>query len=138
MDIHIDITSNVGTYKNTVVTLSSYRNPELIMIGAFASISKLSLKTIPQSLINVSHTFHYDQLQRMWDRRSNKLSLKGNVKTFCIAEIQYRLYLLTNPSQCHNRTSWKWIDQEAPNPLKNIKLLYFSTKHTSHSKYGPF
>jgi len=107
------------------------------MIGVFASVSSLSRGTIPKECTDISHSFHHNPPQGMWNRRANTLNLIGNAKTFRIAEIKYRSYLLTDPSQCHNRTTWKWIHQQAPNPLKNIKLSYFSTKHTSSSRYGP-
>jgi len=78
----------------------------------------------------------------MLNRTENTLNLIGNVKTFRIAEIKYRSYLITDPGQCHHRPSWKWIDQEANIPLNKIKLLHFSThpstKPTTHtcSRYG--
>ena len=106
------------------------------MIGVFASVLSLSIGIARRRLTHICHSFH-DRLQGMWDRRANTLNLIGNVKTFRIAEIEYRSYLIKDPSQCHDCTNWKWIHKEANNPLKNIKLLYFGTNPTTYSIYGP-
>jgi len=69
------------------------------MIGAFAITLSLSLGTIRRRLTNISHYFHHNRLQGMWGRRANTLNSKGDLKTFRIAETQYRSYLLTSRSR---------------------------------------
>ena len=107
------------------------------MMGEFASILSLSLGIRQRKILEISHSFHPHLLREMLDRRSNMLKLKGNVKTFRIAEIECRSYLIEEKREYHNHTRWKWIHQQASNALKNIKLLYFSPNTTASSRYGP-
>ena len=121
----------------TINTAHIHRNPELIILGEFVRILSLSDGTIRRKLTEICHSFHRDCLQGMWDEGTNTLNLKGKIKSFRIAEIHYCSYLIEDASQCRDWSTWKWIYQEKPNALKNIKLLYFGTNPTTYSIYGP-